>query len=399
MGLEQLVEMSFFQSNDEFEDAKIRYSISPLLKKFVKGQLRSQPKETNYKFLERFLEYFSSYAIKEISIIVEEKKILGRSVFVDVADITKTVNWADAEFDNINRVLDLCYEMNRERVFIKIVKSLSYFFALRGYWNERIHRGRQAAKVAVKINDKRNEAWMYINEIGYILIQQGKFKEAEKVILLGLGILEKELKVIKDREEIQKDSQKQQGIQFIIGLAKRYLGIIHTKKLEYHYAEKLFNQALSIFAKLDRGSIIANQKTEMGELAFKQTHYNLANQYYIESLNYHNKQRHSKPWVYVWIARSYNGLGDIATNEGNIIKAKKAYRIGLKCAMKTNSHDAIAYSKFKLGIISEYEKNYALAVQYSKESIQILSTMGNAVYLKDVEKFYNKVKLKIRGKQ
>lgn len=287
--------------------------------------------------------------------------------------------------------MNLCHERNYWNALTRLVRAMSYFYATRGYWSERIRHSYRVAEAAAKSGNKKEEAWMYVNEVGYLLIQQGRWDEAEKVILRGQEILEREMKALEDRGEIEEDAQDQQGIQFMTGLVKRYLGILFTKQSNYEAAEQAFEQAMEVFKRLDRESILANQKTEMGELALRQGDYQLAKRYYQESLNYHDNQKDKKLWVYSWMARANNGLGDIAYQQGNYSEAREFYEEGLECALRTNSQDGIAYSKYRLALISEYEHQFDLALQLAEESWGIQLQVGRSEYIEDVEEMIERL--------
>lgn len=392
VGLEQLVEMSLVYSNDEFEEVNIRYSVHQLLRNFAREQLSQQSESVADKLTDRFISYFSDYAKKEIPPLVEKKEISGRQLRVGVEDIGATMRWADVELDNVSAAMNLCYERNYWNGLINLVKTLSYFYATRGYWSERIHHAHQAAEAATKLGDKKAEAWIYINELGYLMIQQGKHDEAKELILKGQEILDVEMEVIESQGYIQKDAQDQQGVQFMIGLAKRYFAILYTKQLKYEIAERFFEEAMKMFERLDRKSIIANQKTEMGELAFKQNDFELAKQYYQECIDYHDKQKDKKPWVYSWMARAYNGLGDVTYQEGNYKEAKELYQDGLNCALQIDNQEGIAYSKYRLALTNEYEQQYDLALELAEESLHLLLQVGITEYVTDVEETVERLK-------
>jgi tetratricopeptide (TPR) repeat protein len=384
--------MSLVYTNQEFEETKIRYSIHPLLRNFTQRKLSQLHASVANGLIERFVGCFSNYAEKEIPSLIERKCIHGRQLEVGVEDISATMQWVEVELDNTRAAMDLCHERHYWNSLIRLVRAMSYFYATKGYWSERIRRGHQAAEAAAKLDNKKEEAWMYVNEVGYLLIQQGRWSEAEKVILKGQEILEREMRTLEDRGKIEEDARDQQGVQFISGLVKRYLGILLTKQSKYKAAEQAFEQAMEIFKRLDRESILANQKTEMGELALRQGDHQLARRYYQESLNYHDSQKDKKLWVYSWMARANNGLGDVAYQQGSYSEARTFYEEGLECALQTNSQDGIAYSKYRLALISEYEHQYGLALQLAEEAWDILLQIGRSEYVEDVKEMIERLR-------
>jgi len=390
--LSQLTNMRLMEVSPELEDIKRRYSIHPLLRNFAQQQLHQQPANTAYELIEHFVTYFSDYAERQIPSFLAKKQMPGQQWEVRIENISDTMNWAEAELDNISAAMDWCYAQSNWKALIKIVKTMGYFYATYGYWNERIRRGHQGVEAARKLGDRKSEAWMYVNELGYMMIQQARYKEAEKLIRKGQMILEEEEKILADRADIQKDTQDQQGIQFMMGLALRYLGILYTKQSKYEVAQQFFERAMAIFERLVRRSIIANQMTEMGMLALRQNNYQLAERYYKLSLSYHDSQKARKPWVYSWMARAYLGLGDIAYQKGGYDKARKLYAKGLECSLQARSKDGVAYAKYRLGVLEEQEHRYAMAFQLARESYQLFQRMGGREHVIDLQKMIERLR-------
>jgi len=387
--LRQVTNMRLVEMSPELEEAKRRYSIHPLLRNFSRQQLSQQSPNIADEFAQRFVTYLSDCSVP---FLLLQKQAGDQQWEVRAENKSARMNWAEVELDNIRAAMDWCHSRNEWKVLIRLVKALSYFYATYGYWNERIRRGHQAAEAARILGDEKTEAWMYVNELGYIMIQQAQYEEAEKLILKGQQILEEQEKTLQAQGKLEQDTRDQEGIQFTMGLAMRYLGILYTKQSKYELAEQSFERAIEIFARLGRKTQIANQKTEMGDLAFRQKNYELAKRYYQESLLYHDSQKDRKHWVYSWMARSYEGLGDIAYQKGIYAEARESYTKGLECASRASSQDGIAYAKYRLAGISEHEQKHDLALKLAEESLHILSRVGRAEYVADIESMIERLR-------
>lgn len=357
---------------------KVRYSTHILTRNFARQQLNRHHPTIFDNINNRFIDYFLDYSKKRRY----EMKDGPKGQYDEIA----------IEFNNITTVMSWCYDRHYDKKFLDLLNSLSYFYAIYGFWAERIRRGYQAIEICERLEDKRRKAWLCINDIGYIFIQKGKLESAEQLISEGKGILENEYNKIKEQGKLQEDSKDQRGVQFMMGIALRYMGILFTKQSKFDAAEQYFTEAMKIFEYLRRRSIIANQTIEMGELAFYRGDYETAQRHYQNALDYHLKNKDKKIWVYSWLSKAYTGLANIKYHQKKYIDAKKKYSSGLDCAMKVNSQEGIARSKYGLAVIEEQNSNYKLALKLFQQSLLAFLRVGDKNYIEKTEEKIKRIK-------
>lgn len=362
--LRKLIETSLVYANDEFEEASIRYSIHPLLKNFVnKKGLDLHPTDLQI-FTQRFIKYYENY--------IQQRQFQAKG------HPQGSYQEFEVERRNINAALDKCYENRDGNTLLSFVTGLSYFYGTFGYWSERLRRGYQGIEACQWLNDHKNEAWILINEVGYVLIQQEHYNEAEHQIILGINILEKQIQELVVPSQEEEDIVNPLGLQFMLGIGVRYLAIIHSKRNEFAQAKEVFDRAFKIFTRLNRNTILANIRTEIGELAIRQGQYEQAKGYFHESLEYHLSKKEEKHWINSWIARAYNGLGDIAFNQNNQPVAKDCYEKAMESSFIIGNKEGIAYYKYRLALIAEQTGYREKALHLAHESLDLYTKNGKS---------------------
>lgn len=353
--LRQLINMSLVYENGEFEDEKVRFSVHPLLANFVRDELSKHP-SVYEKLNRRYIRYFS--------------------------DLVEHSEYDEIEVEDIRATLDWCKKHNPERL-IELVYALSYYFFNYGFWQERIIRGHQALEISRKLGNVQAEAWMLINELGYMKMQQGDYDAAADNINEGLRVV-KDKTASMSKVEIVADLKDKLGFHFMMGLAFRYLGILSARRSHYTKAGVFFKQALEIFENLQRRSIIANQKVEMAECALGQGDYENARLLYQESLAYHSQQKEAKPWVIPWMARAYRGLGDIEFHGQRVDEARQLYGKAMSLLDIRHNEYEIARVQFKMALADEKKGHYESALELSKKALQVFARLGTVEIIDDV---------------
>lgn len=355
--LKQLIDLFLVYENGEFEEEKVRFSIHPLLQNFVQAKLDQQPAAFAERLVERYIRYFS--------------------------DLAERSEYEAFNLDDMRFVLDWCSQHNPKRL-VQLVYALSYFFFNYGLWEERIERAHQAIDASRALADAKAEAWMLINELGYMSIQLGNHSAADAYIQDGLRMVREKIAMM-GKNEIATDAEDKLGFQFMMGLALRYLGILSSNRSNYSDADKYFAESLRIFESLKRESIIANQKIEMAEFALRRGDTETALSLYHKSLEYHSKQKDAKPWVLPWMARAYYGLGDIRSQKGELDKARSLYMTALNLVNIRHDEYEIAQTNYRLALIEEKERNYESAMKLSQDALRVFARLGTVRLVDQVE--------------
>lgn len=360
--LEQLIDLSLVYENGEFDEAAVQFSVHPLLRNFMQAKLGQQP-DVEKRLVERYIRYFS--------------------------DLAERNEYEALRVDDVRFILDWCNRHN-QRKLIQLVYALSYFFFNYGLWGERIEWARQALNASRNLGDYKAEAWMLINELGYMSIQQAKYDSAEEYLREGLQVVQENISMM-DTEEIKADAKDKLGWQFMKGLALRYLGILNSNRSDYTEAQRYLEQSVEVFEILKRKSIIANQRIEMAELALERGDTNTARDLFYQAIEYHNKQKDAKPWVIPWIARAYYGLGDIEMQRGKLDEARNFYTTALDLLRVRHDEYEIAQVHLRLALVEEKIGNYESAIGLLEDALRVFARLGTVALVDQVEEAIAKI--------
>ena len=361
--LKQLIDMSLVYENGEFDEEQVQFSVHPLLHNFMQAKLVQHPNVAE-RLTERYIRYFSDLAARN--------------------------EYEYLKVDEVRFVLDWCSRHN-QRKLIQLVYALSYFFFNYGLWEERIKWAREALNASRNLGDSKAEAWMLINELGYMSIQQGKYNLAEEYLRDGLRVVQERLSAM-NTDEIVTDAEDKLGWQFMRGLAFRYLGILNSNCSNYSEAQGYFDESAKIFESLKRKSILANQAIEMAELALKRGDIDAALSLYRESITYYDEQRDEKPWVLPWMARAYYGLGDIQMQGGELDKARDLYMAALDLLRIRYDEYEIAQVSYRLALVDEKIGNYESAVRLLEDALRVFARLGTVAQFDQVEETITRIR-------
>lgn len=363
--LGQLMDLCFVYENEKITEEDIRFFIHPLLSNFVRQKIE---KDSLIQYANRYTRFFS--------------------------DLVERNEYSDLNITDLRATLDWYFQQDPDR-FIDLVYALSYYFYNEGLWDERIHRAQQALLISKGTQNRKVEVWILVNELGYMSMQRNEYVNAEEYLKSGLKLSQIIISEM-TTDDLLKDTRDQFGFQFMQGLALRYLGILYSRLSKRYRANKAFNEAILIFEKLQRKTIIANQRIEMAELALADEKYITAKNLFDKAIAYHSAQMDAKPFVISWLARAYYGLGDIKFSQKKYIEAKEIYLKALFLASKRGAESEIANTKFRLAFFENDLGNFPMASIYSKESLDTYYRLGNIEAIDKLEQLIEKLN-KLQG--
>jgi len=235
--LGQLVEMSLVDATDELDLDRRRYSIHPLTRAFAEAKLKGEPEALRAAH-QRLAEYFQSFAQKHGGF------------------------WSQGGFDhlepelpNILATIRWCWRQQATgqsiHMGVDIFLGISDFMIIRGYWNDVMALGQQAADLASEMRDEWNAARLRVWPVAWICRHRGDLASAEKYVLLALPVFER-------LNELH-------GIAF----AKRHLGRIASERGDLERAEELLKAALAFYQSAGDEREIYNATANLAEVALR----------------------------------------------------------------------------------------------------------------------------------
>jgi LuxR family glucitol operon transcriptional activator len=178
--VEQLVELALLDINEELTVSDQRYSTHPLTRAFASSKLHEeQAFEAEARM--RWSKYYVKYAARNI---VREKptetywNVLTNRGYMEL----------DLEWPNLHNVLVWSDMQKQDETLLELTLLLAHYMNRRLLFLERICYARLAAEAADRLNRKKDEAWLRIDALGWVLIEEGGFAEAKREISTGLQI-------------------------------------------------------------------------------------------------------------------------------------------------------------------------------------------------------------------
>lgn len=173
-GLGQLVELWLLEASDHLEEAKRRYSLHPLTRAFAQSKLAQQP-ELERRARVRLAEFFTKFA-----------KAMGG----DQWGAWERYDEIEEEEENIFALLEWCFENVEPQVAVQLIRAMTYFLSVRGYYFEARRYEQKAVEFAQQTNQFSDLAWLLVSGIGWIEIHGGDLKKGELQIREGLKLYE-----------------------------------------------------------------------------------------------------------------------------------------------------------------------------------------------------------------
>ena len=156
------------------------------------------------------------------------------------------------------------------------------------------------------------------------------------------------------------------GSKFDQATATRMRGLIARQRKDYHEAEQLLQEALSVRRDLKLDRDVALVLEDLGELAYERKSYAVAEQYYRESLELAQKIKDKEHQ-----AECNGGLGLLALNREQREEASKWFEQELALAKKVGRVELIAKAKYGLARVHEAERRADLALPLAQEALKI----------------------------
>jgi tetratricopeptide (TPR) repeat protein len=321
----------------ETDPAGERLSIVGLTRRLTQAQLQGEARARDLR--ERFVAHFLAYAEAHAQPTPEDYDAL------------------EAERENLLAAMDYAYTVEDWQSVMGLMDAVgdpvNGFLGVRGYWDDAIKRGQQAAEAAKIANDEDAEA-RFIGNLGTMLYSRGDYDRSRE-------LQEESLKL-----------RRKQGDERNMAVILHQLGMIAQAQGDYEQARRLYQESLDIERKLGNQAGIASSLHELGRLAQAQGDYEQARCLYQESLETFKKldAQHEQAAV-------LHQLGMLAQAQGDYEQARRLYQESLDIEKKLGDQAGIARTSHQLGRLAQYQGDYEQARRLYQESLDIEKKLGN----------------------
>lgn len=316
-------------------DENRRFTIEGLTRSLARARL-SKDEQAN-EFRQRFVAHFLSYAEAHGQPTPEDYDAL------------------EAEKDNVLGAIDVAFAMNDWLNVINIAGVLTSptkgMLSVRGYWDEAIHRGEQAAIAAQTTGNEWGVA-AFAGDAATIRMLRGEHDEARRTYQQALAAFKK----LESEENI--------------AVSLHQLARIAQDQGEIEEAQRLYNESLEIEKKLADQSGIASTLHQLGRLAQDQGKMEEARRLYNESLEIEKRLGNQSG-----IARTLHNLATITLVRGNIEEARRLYNESLELKKRLGNQIGIAVTLHQLGMLAENENNKVEAARLFREALGIFERL------------------------
>ena len=363
--LQQLVDLALLDINEEQAVSGQRYSVHPLTRAFASKKLLNVP-EYEKQARQRWTTYYVEFAAQNL---VRES---AKESYWNV--LTKRGNkLIDQDWPNLRQVLTWVDEQGHDATLIDLMFLLVHYMYRRILYTERIYFAQRAAEAASRLNRKEEEAFLRIDALGWLLIEEGLFADAQRELMTGLAIAQS----MPIEDSTASD---------LIALATTFLSRSYLEQGDIDNASELINQALAVNC-----SPIVECRVYMvaGDVAYSKNNY-------LEAIRlYEHATRITQAEEDVdFDARLHYCLGSAYLADGDLVRAESEFSIVLDIEQQA-INIVLIYAKYGLARVAlakgDREKTQFLAQEAREElsrsiaSHQLLGQIENLLKALDTQ--------------
>jgi tetratricopeptide (TPR) repeat protein len=319
-----------------------RYALHPLTRNFVRDELLADAQIARETGL-RFAGYWAAYAQR-----------YGGTHY-------KTFNLIEAEWVNLDAAAEWLWQTARvqgenvgdrdaARIMNDFVKALcdgggALFFV--GRWDENLQLNARAYEAIRALDDWSAAGWR-AHQVAWIHLHRASTDEAARW---------------SDRCA---EAWARGGSKHEQATVTRMRGLVAQQQNDYDDAERLLQDALTIWHDLKMDQDITSVLNDLGELEHERKHYDAAERYYHEALTLTEKSEWKED-----IAIQYSNLGLLAFDREQWAEAREWFEKELPLAREIGRKDLIADAQYGLSRAHEAEGRPDLALPLAQEALVI----------------------------
>jgi tetratricopeptide (TPR) repeat protein len=309
-----------------------RLAVAGLTRDFAKARLSRDPRAKTFRprFVSRFVRYAKAH---------EQPTAVN-------------LNALEVEKDNLLGAMDIAYEAGDWVNASYIMFAIDEFLFIRGYWDEAIRRGEQAATAARRSDDERYSL-SHSEATAWVRMNRGEYKEARLIWEQALSYYKKV------------------GSEDDAGITLGNLGALADTEGDYAEARRLYEESLKIDKKPGNQKRVAIKLNNLGGLAHKHGDYMEARRLYEESLDLKKKLSDQGG-----IATSLHNLGVVAYAQGDYVEARRLYDESLGIDKRLGNRSSIPGTLRSLGELSHTQEDYAESRHFYEESLEMSKNLG-----------------------
>ncbi len=180
--LGQLVEMSLVETTDKFSIEERRYSVHPLTRAYMSSRAKSG------RWFDFSEEAFSRLVIYYINLVSPPQEQSTGIPYLD-----GYLNYAKAtefypEWPNLARIIEEEFAHEHHANALNLFVSVVHFLHSWGMWDERIRLGLKMCESAHCLERTSDEAWLWIDALGYMWRHRGQFSEGLQALNRGRSL-------------------------------------------------------------------------------------------------------------------------------------------------------------------------------------------------------------------
>lgn len=314
-----------------------RLTVAGLTRDFAKARLSRDPRAKTFRprFVARLVRYAHTHS----------------------EPTAANLNALEAEKDNLFGAMDVAYETEDWTSVSHIMFAIGEFLFIRGYWDERIRRGEQAA-AAARMGTNEQYILLHSENIARVRMNRGEYKEARLIWEQGLAY------------------HKKVGSEYEVSISLLNLGTLASREGDYEQARRLYEEGLEIDKKLGNQGYVADKLNNLGVIAYEQGDYAETRRLYEECLEIKKKLGDQGR-----IATSLHNLGVVAYAQGDYAEARRLYEESLEIDKKLSNRSSIPNTLRSVGELAHAQGEYAEARRLYEESLETNKNLGDQLVM------------------
>lgn len=169
------------------------------------------------------------------------------------------------------------------------------------------------------------------------------------------------------------------GDQYGIAFVKQGIGIALFETKRYDEALMYLQEALKLYAELNRVGDQANVNVTLGNLYTRINKINDAKKHYQQALSIYEKTNSS--WG---IAIAQDNIGHLYQKIGNFKESKNNHYKALKIRESMPNKQLLTRSLIAIGVVHHKEKKFSKALQYFNRALETVKETGSKSIMKDI---------------